>query len=431
MLRRNWWTKCGRDTAPSGGLHRYRILPVVRRRSSRRPADFRCTSACCIGTPSSKRPSPRWSLDGISRGSRDLPRPPLQRVQRRDGTNAGPPRPRRDEDWRSISSIAGTPCLPISKGLADSIVASRTELGCKRPTRRSGPTSSFRHTVSPRRRFRPTIHTICSCARPRSGWLQGWHCLVGGWTVAYQSASGPGQDWLGPSLDEVILELSERGVRQVVLCPFGFVADQVEILYDLDVAQKRQARDLGISVARTRLLNDGSALVESLALLVEQWKRMNALPESRCSSLAAPRILGDDRRLQSRLLSLSPNRRGRRSDSRRAVLPRSRDAHRRALRVGTHHTGALRRRAFAEARHLPSHAATPIRRGVIVALATNGTLIDRDLAKRIRESGVDRVSISFDGADEATHDAFRRLPGSFRSAWPASRRFGPRASLSR
>ena len=55
-------------------------------------------------------------------------------------------------------------------------------------------------------------------------------------------------------------------------------------------------------------------------------------------------------------------------------------------------------------------------RGVIVALATNGTLIDRDLAKRIHDSGVDRVSISFDGADEATHDAFRRLPGSFRSA---------------
>ena len=55
-------------------------------------------------------------------------------------------------------------------------------------------------------------------------------------------------------------------------------------------------------------------------------------------------------------------------------------------------------------------------KGVIVALATNGTLIDQDLAKRIRESGVDRVSISLDGADEATHDVLRRLPGSFQSA---------------
>ncbi len=63
--------------------------------------------------------------------------------------------------------------------------------------------------------------------------------------------------------------------------------------------------------------------------------------------------------------------------------------------------------------HLMSYANE---KGLVVALATNGTLIDRDLAKRIRESGVDRVSISLDGADEPTHDAFRRLPGSFQSA---------------
>ena len=63
--------------------------------------------------------------------------------------------------------------------------------------------------------------------------------------------------------------------------------------------------------------------------------------------------------------------------------------------------------------HLMSYAA---KKGLVVALATNGTLVDADLARRIRESGVDRVSVSLDGADESTHDAFRRLPGSFRSA---------------
>ena len=45
--------------------------------------------------------------------------------------------------------------------------------------------------------------------------------------------------------------------------------------------------------------------------------------------------------------------------------------------------------------------------GLIVALATNGTLIDADVARRIKVSGVRRVSISFDGTDAATHDAFR------------------------
>jgi radical SAM protein with 4Fe4S-binding SPASM domain len=53
--------------------------------------------------------------------------------------------------------------------------------------------------------------------------------------------------------------------------------------------------------------------------------------------------------------------------------------------------------------------------GLIVALATNGMLIDADVAQRIRESGVRRVSISFDGADATTHDLFRG-PGAFDGA---------------
>ena len=45
--------------------------------------------------------------------------------------------------------------------------------------------------------------------------------------------------------------------------------------------------------------------------------------------------------------------------------------------------------------------------GLIVALATNGTLIDRTVAQKIKDSGIRRVSISFDGADAATHNIFR------------------------
>jgi len=51
--------------------------------------------------------------------------------------------------------------------------------------------------------------------------------------------------------------------------------------------------------------------------------------------------------------------------------------------------------------------------GLPTALATNGTLIDAGLAGRIAATGFDRVSVSLDGADEATHDRFRGLPGSF------------------
>lgn len=54
--------------------------------------------------------------------------------------------------------------------------------------------------------------------------------------------------------------------------------------------------------------------------------------------------------------------------------------------------------------------------GLATALATNGTLVDDAMAERIRAAGFQRVSISLDGSDPATHDAFRGLPGSFASA---------------
>lgn len=52
-------------------------------------------------------------------------------------------------------------------------------------------------------------------------------------------------------------------------------------------------------------------------------------------------------------------------------------------------------------------------KGLRVALATNGTLINQTVAQRIVEAGVRRVAISFDGANAETHDQFRALPGSF------------------
>lgn len=55
-------------------------------------------------------------------------------------------------------------------------------------------------------------------------------------------------------------------------------------------------------------------------------------------------------------------------------------------------------------------------KGLRVALATNGTLVTKDVARMIVDSGVRRVSISLDGADAATHDTFRGIPGAFDAA---------------
>ncbi len=54
--------------------------------------------------------------------------------------------------------------------------------------------------------------------------------------------------------------------------------------------------------------------------------------------------------------------------------------------------------------------------GLRVALATNGTLVSKEVAHKIVDAGVRRVSISLDGADAATHDAFRGIPGAFDKA---------------
>ena len=55
-------------------------------------------------------------------------------------------------------------------------------------------------------------------------------------------------------------------------------------------------------------------------------------------------------------------------------------------------------------------------RGLRTALATNGTLVTKDVAQKIKNAGIKRVSISLDGADASTHDAFRGIPGAFEAA---------------
>lgn len=55
-------------------------------------------------------------------------------------------------------------------------------------------------------------------------------------------------------------------------------------------------------------------------------------------------------------------------------------------------------------------------RGLRVALATNGTLVTKDVAQKTKDAGIKRVSISLDGSDAATHDSFRGIPGAFDAA---------------
>src|SRR5207244_4306497 len=55
-------------------------------------------------------------------------------------------------------------------------------------------------------------------------------------------------------------------------------------------------------------------------------------------------------------------------------------------------------------------------KGLRVALATNGTLVTKEVARMFVDCGIKRVSISLDGADSITHDTFRGIPGAFDAA---------------
>lgn len=69
--------------------------------------------------------------------------------------------------------------------------------------------------------------------------------------LVYQSRSGRPEDpWLEPDILDHLTSLAERGTKQVVICPVGFLSDHMEVLYDLDEEGRLKCESLGIEMAR-------------------------------------------------------------------------------------------------------------------------------------------------------------------------------------
>ncbi len=98
------------------------------------------------------------------------------------------------------------------------------------------------------------------------------------WTFAFQSESPTGERWLGPDILEHLNELAANDVRDVVVCPVGFVADHLEIRWDLDVEARQRAEELGLRLDRTELPNADPAFVRVLAELVRREVAAAAVP---------------------------------------------------------------------------------------------------------------------------------------------------------
>jgi len=85
------------------------------------------------------------------------------------------------------------------------------------------------------------------------------------WRWAYQSAGHTQEEWLRPDLVEIFPELAASGVRDLLIVPVQFLADHLEVLYDLDIAAAQQARSAGLVYHRIAMPNARPEFIDALA----------------------------------------------------------------------------------------------------------------------------------------------------------------------
>jgi protoporphyrin/coproporphyrin ferrochelatase len=87
------------------------------------------------------------------------------------------------------------------------------------------------------------------------------------WSLGWQSAGRTPEPWIGPDVLAIIDELAGRA-SGLLVCPCGFVADHLEVLYDLDIEARQRAAGAGLPFARTRSMNADPAVLDALAARV-------------------------------------------------------------------------------------------------------------------------------------------------------------------
>ena len=100
----------------------------------------------------------------------------------------------------------------------------------------------------------------------------------GEWTFAFQSQGMSGAGWLGPTVEETILALKQKGHCGVFIQPIGFLCDHVEVLYDIDIGFKQFAQKEQMRLWRAESLNDSPLLTAALADVARSRLRKVASP---------------------------------------------------------------------------------------------------------------------------------------------------------
>ena len=92
--------------------------------------------------------------------------------------------------------------------------------------------------------------------------------MPGDWRFGFQSTGRGGGEWMEPEVADVVRTLAEEGWKKVFVVPVGFVSDNVETLYDLDILLRQQIESLGMEYRRSAPPNDSPEFIDALADLV-------------------------------------------------------------------------------------------------------------------------------------------------------------------
>lgn len=90
------------------------------------------------------------------------------------------------------------------------------------------------------------------------------------WMFCYQSAGHTPEEWLKPDFADVMPELQQAGKKHVLIAPVQFLADHLEILYDIEIGAREQAEEHGIQFARIESLNTSPLFIKALAAVVKE-----------------------------------------------------------------------------------------------------------------------------------------------------------------
>lgn len=93
---------------------------------------------------------------------------------------------------------------------------------------------------------------------------------AGRWHFCWQSAGHEPGEWMKPDFADLVPRLRSEGHAAVLVAPIQFLADHLEILYDVDIGARAQAEEAGMAFARIESLNTSPTFVGALARVARE-----------------------------------------------------------------------------------------------------------------------------------------------------------------